>query len=324
MAALAGVLAIGALAAPAGATTDIYPAGGGKFNGNAEGWEVTGASCNVPELCSASGVYDGTDGRPAGSIGADTNISLNLVSLFTSTVTWQSPDFEVERDGAATVHLERRFSSGSLADLDPRLEYNVRLIDRTNGKRSTSISEVIEGGAGWSGEDGAASVQAGHTYAILIRAQTSSSVAGTGLLAGTISARFDNVALEVDGGDGLGNGGRSGAGGLTDGKLADLAPVTLAGPAKLKGKRVSVKARCPKKVGHACRISVLGLLKKGKAATTSRKVKVAKGKTKRLVLKVKPRAKGKVTARKRLLFKVRVRAGKADATAYKRLKLIRR
>jgi hypothetical protein len=53
-------------------------------------------------------------------------------------------------------------------------------------------------------------------------------------------------------------------------------------------------------------------------------VKVAKGKTKRLVLKVKPRAKGKVVARKRMLFKVRVRAGKAEATAFKRLKLIRR
>jgi hypothetical protein len=33
---------------------------------------------------------------------------------------------------------------------------------------------------------------------------------------------------------------------------------------------------------------------------------------------------GQVASRKRLLFKVRVRAGKASATAYKRLKLIRR
>jgi hypothetical protein len=39
---------------------------------------------------------------------------------------------------------------------------------------------------------------------------------------------------------------------------------------------------------------------------------------------VKPRAKPKVVSRKRLLFKVRVRSGKAQATAFKRLKLIRR
>ena len=43
-----------------------------------------------------------------------------------------------------------------------------------------------------------------------------------------------------------------------------------------------------------------------------------------MVLKVKPKAKAKVAKRKRLLFKERVRAGKAKATVYKRLKLIRR
>jgi hypothetical protein len=101
-------------------------------------------------------------------------------------------------------------------------------------------------------------------------------------------------------------------------------PATLAGPARLKGKRLAVKASCPKRVGRSCRISVLGLLKKRTPATTSRTVKVAKGKAKRLVLKVNPRAKGTVVTRKRLLFKVRVRVGKAQATAFKRLKLIRR
>lgn len=323
--ALSGLLALCVLAAPAGATTNVYPAGGGTFGDGAEGWVVTEASCNVAVLCTASGGHDGGDGRPPGSLKVETNIGLNLVSLFKSTVTLQSPDFEVGEAGVATVHLERRFSAGSLVDLTPQLDYTVRLIDRTNGKRSTSISETIAGNAAWSGEDGAASVKAGHTYAILIRAETSSDVAGTGLLSGTTSAGFDNVFLSVDSDRkaGAGNGG-AGAGSLTDARLATLAPATLAGPAQLKGKRLFVKARCPKNVGRACRVSVLGLLKKRKPATTNRRVKVAKGKTKRLVLKVKPRAKGKVASRKRMLFKVRVRAGKANATAYKRLKLIRR
>jgi hypothetical protein len=326
--ALAGVLALCAMAAPAGASTIVYPAGGGAFNAGAEGWEVTEASCNVALFCTASGGYDATDGRPAGSLKAETNIGLNLVSLFKSTVTLQSPDFAVGEAGVATIHLERRFSSGSLVDLTPQLDYTVQLVDRSSGKRSTSITETIPGNAARSGEDGAAAVKAGHTYAILIRAETSSNVAGTGLLAGTTSAGFDNVSLSVDGDrkTGAGGGGAGGAGGgsLTDARLATLAPATLAGPAKLKGKRLFVKVRCPKSIGRACRISVLGLLKKRKPATTNRKVKVAKGKTKRLALKVKPRAKGKLATRKRLLFKVRVRAGKANATAYKRLKLIRR
>lgn len=320
--AAAGVVACCVLAAPAQAAIDVYPTGGGKFSGSAEGWEVTGASCDVA-LCSAEGGYDGSEGNPAGSLRADTSISLNLLSFFHSTVTLQSPDFTVGSAGVATLHLERNFTQGSLVDLTPRLDYRVSLVDRSSGKRSTAISEQLEGEAGWSGEDGAATVKAGHTYAILITARTSSSAAGTGLLSGTTSAHFDNVALSVDQAGGQGAGKDNGAG-LTDARLGTLAPAVLAGPAHAKGKRVFVKARCPRKIGRVCRISVLGLLSKHRSATTRRTVKVAKGKTKRLALRLKPRAKGKVAARKRLLFKVRVRAGHAHATAYKRLKLIRR
>lgn len=329
---LAAVLAMGALAAPAGAATEVYPAGGGEFNGGAEGWEVTSAACNVAVLCTASGGYDGSDGRPAGSLAANTNIGLNLLSLFTSTVTLQSPDFNASTAGSASVNLDRRFSQGSLVDLAPQLDYRVELIDRTSGKRSTLLSETLATTTDWNGVDGPAILKAGRTYALAITAVTSSNVVGTGLLSGSTSARFDNVALTVGsesasggGGGGPGAGGGAGGSGASfAARLAALAPATLAGPAKLKGKRLFVKARCPKKIGRACRVSVLGLLKKRKPATTTRTVKIAKGKTKRIVLRVKPRARGKVATRKRLLFKVRVRAGGAQAVAFKRLKLIRR
>jgi hypothetical protein len=322
---LAAVLAMGALAAPAGAATDVYPAGGGEFNGGAEGWEVTAAACNVAVLCTANGGYDGSDGRPAGSLAANTNIGLNLLSLFTSTVTLQSPDFNATTAGSASVHLDRRFSQGSLVDLAPKLDYRVELIDRTSGKRSTLLSETLANSADWSGVDGPATLKAGHTYALAVTAVTSSNVVGTGLLSGSTSARFDNVALTV--GSEVVGGGGGGAGTPSSSfaaRLAALAPATLASPAKLKGKRLFVKARCPKKIGRACRVTVRGLLKKRKPATTTRTVKIAKGKTKRIVLRVKPRARGKVATRKRLLFKVRVRAGGAQAVAFKRLKLIRR
>jgi hypothetical protein len=326
--ALAGIAASLSIGIPvAGAAT--YPGGAGRFDGGAEGWEVTEASCNVPVLCAASGGYDGGDGRPAGSIAAETDIALNLVSLFESTVTVQSPDFEVAAGGAGALHLERRFAPGSLVDLAPQLDYTAQLVDRTTGKRSTSISGSVAGASGWSGEDGAAVVQAGHTYAIAITARTSSSLVGTGLLSGTTAARFDNVALTVGsdgsggGGDSRGGGGPAGSG-ITAARLAALAPATVAGPAQLKGKRLFVKARCPRSIGSACRISVRGLLAKRKPATAQRRVKVAAGKAKRVVLRVKPRAKGRLASRKRLLFKLRVRAGAVEATALKRLRLIRR
>jgi hypothetical protein len=328
--ALVALAAIAAMIIPAAGAANPYPSGAGQFDGGAEGWQATEASCNVPVLCVASGGYDGGDGRPAGSVVAETNIALNLVSLFQSTVTLQSPDFEVGSGGAATMHLERRFAPGPLVDLAPRLDYTVQLVDRTSGKRSTSITESLDGASGWSGEDGAAVVQAGHTYAILITARVSSTVAGTGLLSGATPARFDNVALTVgaggsgSGGAGSGGGGGSAGGGITAVRLAELAPSTLAGLAQLKGKRLFVKARCPKRIGRACRISVRGLLAKRKPATAQRRVKVAAGKTKRVVLRVKSRAKGRLASRKRLLFRIQVRAGAAEATALKRLKLIRR
>ena len=98
---------------------------------------------------------------------------------------------------------------------------------------------------------------------------------------------------------------------------------SLGAPATLKGQRLSVKAKCPARIGHACRVTLQGLLKKGKAATTKRVVKIAKGKTKRIVLKVKPKARGKVAPRNKLLFKETVKAGPARATLFKRLKLIK-
>jgi len=310
---------------------DTYPTGGGQFNGGAEGWQVAEASCNVPVLCSAGGGYEDGDGRPAGSIEAETNIGLNLLTLFHSTVVLQSPDFEVGTGGAATLSLERRFDPGSLVDLAPRLDYTAQLVDRTSGKSSTSISGSIDGASGWSGDEGAATVQTGHTYAIRLSARTSSTVVGTGLLSGATAARFDNVVLTVGAGGDNGFGGGRGApgsgaagGSISTERLAALAPATLAGAAQLKGNRLFVKTRCPARVGRACRISVRGLLKKRSAATGTRSIKVAKGKTKRLVLKVKPRAKGKIASRKRLLFKVRVRAGGSQATAFKRLRLLRR
>lgn len=312
------------VAGSARAATSVYPAGGGTFSGGAQGWEATEASCNVPLLCTASGGYDGTAGNPAGSIAANTTIALNLVTLFKSTVVLRSPDFTVGGAGDGTLHLDRQFAAGSLIDLAPQATYTVTLIDRTAGTKSEPLTESLADDPAFVGKDHAVSVKAGHRYALSITAETSSTVAGTGLLSGTTSLRFDNVSLSVEA-SGNGGGGRGNGGGLSSADLASLIRGgTLVGPAALQGNRVTVKARCPARVGRACRISLQGMLSKKRVATIRRSAKVAKGKARRFVLKVKPKARRKVTKAKRLLFKETVRAGKARATVYKRLKLVRK
>jgi hypothetical protein len=263
-------------------------------------------------------------------------VVLNLATLFSSTVTLQSPDFTADaRTG--TLHLDREFAPGSLVDLAAETSYEVTLIDRTADRRSEVLSESIDAASGFVGEDAAVTAVPGHTYTLEITVETTSSVVGTGLLGGTTSTRFDNVALTLDGGgssggtgggDGKGKGGGNGNGGdgdgMTDRRLLTAIGDNLAAPAVLKGKRLFVKARCPAAVGRSCRVALQGLLQKRKAATTKRTVKIAQGKTKQIVLKVKPKAQKKVAPRKRLLFKQTVAAGPAKATVYKRLKLIRR
>ncbi len=324
--ALVGVAMAALLLLAAGsARAAVYPVGGSSFSGGSQGWQVTEADCNAGPLCTASGGYDGGAGNPPGSIAANTNVALNLLTVFESNVTLQSPDFRVEGGRLGTLHLERQFAPGSLVDLAAETYYEVTLIDRTAGRESQPLDEVIENPSDFTGKDAAVTLVPGHTYAISLAVQTSSSVAGTGLLGGTTSTRFDNIELSVppsadEGGDGNGGSGRT----LTDQRLLATIQGSLVGPATLKGRRLFVKARCPASVGHACRVSLQGLLKKRRAATTKRVVKIAKGKSKRIVLKVKPKAKGKVAPRKRLLFKQTVLAGPAKATVYKRLKLIRR
>jgi hypothetical protein len=316
LAALLGLFAVG----QAQAATTAYPAGVSTFSGNAEGWKATEAGCNVPALCTASGGYDAAVGNPAGSLAANTNITLNAASLFKSTVTLVSPDFTVGSEGPAKVHVDRQFSQGNLVELNPSLIYSVRLIDRTAGTESTPIKETISATSPFKGVEQASSVKPGHTYALAITAETSTSTAGSSLAAGSTSAHFDNVSLSVQSGnEGLGAGGS-----ITSSELRTLITSSLIGPAVLKGNRVSVKAKCPKKIGIACGISVQGLLTKKKPATSTRTAKVGKGKTKKFALQVRPKARGKAKKAKTLLFKETVRAGKAKATVYKRLKLIHR
>jgi hypothetical protein len=328
------------------ASAATYPGGGSTFTGSAEGWFAPQEECKLLGtvelglLCEGKGEYTQTAGNPPGSFDARTKGVVNALSLFNSKVTLQSPDFTVSGGGPGTLHLERQMTLGGLLNVAPSSGYKVVLLDKTTGTQSIVLEQLLTAeSASFTGENGAVTVVAGHTYAIQIQTEAKSTVQ-LGLLTATVDMRFDNVGLTVGSGGGEtpggggngGNGGNGGegaeggaAGGVSSAQLESLLnSSSLIGPAVLMGNRVSVKAKCPAKVGGTCTISLQGLLKRHKPATAGRKAKVKKGKTKNFALSVKPAARATLKTRKKLLFKETVKAGKAKATVYKTLKLVRK
>jgi hypothetical protein len=326
------------------ATAATYPGGGSTFTGSAEGWTVTAKCPTIPLtlLCSASGAYDGTTGNPSGSLADETKITLNLAGAFTAEAVEVSPTFTVGEGGAGVLALERQFETAELISLAPQVEYAANLVDKSNGTKQKAFSETLEGASGFAPKQGPVVLTAGDSYAIEVDATTKSSVLSINLT-GSVTFRLDNVSVTGPGGSGSGssgganggNGGNGGGegeggtggsgGGVSSARLESLIQSSsLVGPAVLRGNRVSVKAKCPVKVGTTCTISLQGMLNRHKAATAGRKAKVKKGKTKNFALAVKPAARKVVKAKKTLLFKETVKAGKAKATVYKSLKLVRK
>jgi hypothetical protein len=316
------------------AATAVYPDGGSGFTSSSEGWTPGGASCDPAALlCTPEAAYDGTAGNPPGSISARTTVTVNLVSLFSGTETWNSPPFTVPVGSVtgASLRLERAFDAGGLVDVAPKATYVVTLQDLSAGTAAVVLNEEVgKGDSTFAPRAGAASVVGGHTYQLSIKATTAQSTASLSLLSGTTNLRFDNVGLRVEtaGGTPSGSGGDNGGSGkfssLSDSQLLSLLRATTAAPATLKGNRLFVKVSCPAKIGRACRIGAQGLLSRRKAATTKRTVKVRKGRSKQIVLRVKPKAKSKLVKRSRVLVREAVHAGSAHATLYRSRALIRR
>jgi len=323
------------LAGRAQAATAVYPDGGSGFTSSSEGWTPGGASCDpVALLCTPEAAYDGTAGNPPGSISARTTVTVNVASLFSGTETWNSPPFTVPVGSVtgASLRLERAFDAGGLVDVAPKATYAVTLHDLSAGTAAVVLNEEVgKGDSTFAPRAGAASVVGGHAYQLSIEATTAQSTASLSLLSGTTNLRFDNVGLRVEaaagtasGSGGDDNGGSGKFSSLNDSQLLSLLRATAAAPATLKGNRLFVKVSCPAKIGRACRIGAQGLLSRRKAATTKRTVKVPKGRSKQIVLRVKPKAKGKLAKRSRVLVREAVHAGSAHATLYRSRALIRR
>ncbi len=338
------------------ASAATYPGGGSTFTGSAEGWKVASSpekSCKIGKLlelaCTNEGEYDGTVGAPAGSYEVKTNVTVNLLGLFESQLTAESPAFTAVGSGGGSLSLARSFAPGGLLPLTPKFTYTAYLVDKTTNTKEKALTESVEGEVPFATKSGGVSLTAGHSYVVQIETVTTSTVASIGLL-GETAAHFDNVVVNgpdapgTPGGNGGANGGNGGnggggeeeggagsrgkkgsGGGVSSARLESLIKSSsLVGAATLKGNRLSVKAKCPAKVGTTCTLSLRGMLGRKKPATAGRRARVKHGKAKNFALVVKPAARKAVRSKSKLLFKETVRAGRAKATIYKSLKLVRK
>jgi hypothetical protein len=340
-----------AFAAAAGAAVSKYPSAASRgFSGSSAGWTSSSGNdgaCLPPLLCATvTNSYQDTGGADGGGFirSAYTGVAGATAVGGTTRGVWESPSFTYSGAGggqatAIDFSLDRRASVDQLlAVAGNSAEYTVRLIDLTKGGEAVTLiaPTTLAGANSWTGVSRGsidpASLRPGNDYRIQI---TSSYTTGTSVLVSG-NADYDNVVLSAsDGvgpggkkgnGKGKGNGGGNGNGGgaFNSQRLEELLRQATPGTAVLRGKRLLVRVKCPRKIGHACRTTAQGLLRKHRPATLKRTVRLHSGKSKLLVLRVKPKARKQVAKRKRLLVRQKVRAGKVTATVIKSQRLIRR
>jgi hypothetical protein len=341
-----------AFAAVAGAAVSKYPPGAASrgFSGSAAGWTSSSSSegaCLPPLLCAnVTNSYQETGGADGGGFIRSAYTGVVGVSAVGGATTgvWESPGFTYSgvRGGEATslsLSLDRRASVDRLlAVAGNSAEYTVRLIDVSEGGEALTLiaPTTLAGANSWTGVSRGSidpeSLTPGDEYRLQI---TSSYTTGTSVLV-TGNADYDNVVLSAsDGigrggkkgnGKGKGNGGGNDTGAFDSRRLEELLRQATPGTAVLggNGKKLFVRVKCPRKIGHACRTTAQGLLRKKRPATLKRTVRLHSGKSKLLVLRVKPKARKQVAKRRRLLVRQKVRAGKVTATVTQSRRLIRR
>jgi hypothetical protein len=351
--AVAATLALAlAFATAAGAAVSKYPpaAASRGFSGGAAGWTSSSSSagtCLPPLLCAGvTNSYQEAGGADGGGFIRSAYTGVVGVSAVGGTTAgvWESPSFTYSAAGgeatSLSLSLDRRASVDQLlAVAGNAAEYTVRLIDLSKGGEALTLiaPTSLAGANSWTGVSRGSidpeSLTSGDEYRIQI---TSSYTTGTSVLV-TGNADYDNVVLSAS--DGVGRGGKKGngkgkgngagngsAGAFDTQRLEELLRQATPGTAVLggKGKKLFVRVRCPRKIGHACRTTAQGLLRKHRPATLKRTVRLRSGKSELLVLRVKPKERKQVAKRKRLLVRQKVHAGKVTATVTKSRRLIRR
>jgi Ca2+-binding RTX toxin-like protein len=207
----------GLVAVPA-ANAATYPvAGGNGFDSNAEGWTGVTATCspNAGSLCTEENLYSGTQGNPPGSIESRMDVIVNGGTVFTAQGTWRSPSFEANANGSGTMKYDRRLEVSGLNSLNPGASVEVVLVNESTGDSQSVGSEgLTSANSAFVTRTIAVpdeTLSVGDSYHLELRTTTSTSQAQVGLT-GSVSTRFDNVALKVQN---EGPGGSSGSPGVT-------------------------------------------------------------------------------------------------------------
>jgi hypothetical protein len=336
---LASVVILGlCLGTSASAATSKYPSSTAArgFSGGTAGWTSSSGAdgaCLAPLLCaSVENSFQEAGGADGDGFirSAYTGVTGVTAVGGTTTGTWESPPFTYtgasgEKATTVSFSIDRRANVDQLLAVEGNsAEYTVRLIDASEGGAASTLipSTTLAGASSWTNVARDSldpkNLTSGHDYRIQI---TSSYTAGTSVLVSG-SADYDNVVLRAS--DGKGNASNGGA--LSAQRLEDLLRLATPGTAVLNGngKRLFVPVKCPRRIGHACRTTAQGLLRRNRPATSKRTVHLRSGKSRLIVLKVKPKARKQVAKRKRLLVRQKVRAGKVTVTLVKSRRLIRR
>jgi Ca2+-binding RTX toxin-like protein len=222
-AAVAAIVAFGLLAGAAEAATTTYPSGGSSFDGDADGWTGSDASCamtsGVSLSCSASTTYDAS-GR---SLATDVDVTVNLLGLFSGSAVWTSPAFTIPADAnvtGASLAFDAAFAAGGLVNLGLTSQIDVRLVDETDAGTTPAATVMLDDRDATLAPQGGAlpagAIEAGHTYRLVFRTTTSSSLSSIGLL-GSARTSVDDVMLDVTSADPPAAGGNPSGGGIGGG-----------------------------------------------------------------------------------------------------------
>ena len=300
------------------------------FNGGGGGWTNAtehGGLCIPSVTCYGAGATHETGGATGPDDGF---LRINLFTIAEAvtdtTAVLSSPPFTYKGAGGETpkrltFSLDRRTDVGGLLPaVDDAASYSVRATS-TGGPAVTLVSSRSILGAEdlWTAIDpvelNPEELKVGRTYQIVVETTFQSGVT----VIGTGTVDYDNVVLRARGGGGGGGGGGNAGpgGGLTTGIRNSL------GPAEHKGNKLTVPAGCPKNVApKKCKLKVAAKFnRRGPKVTSSDKLTVRPGGKKTAVLKIKSEYRDAMEGRKKIVVKVKVKAGGKTRTVIKRVKV---
>jgi hypothetical protein len=280
------------------------------FRDNAGGWGGSasyGPGClagtNCPAITNTFRDSGGVDGPEDGFLRTGLT-GLTALLGATSTGTWTSPDFTYAGAGgvqpnsvAFTMALQA--TVGGLVNSGSSVTYSVALEEVPSGDSQTLVPvTTIPANSGWTGVSPVALSPGDLSLGQKYRLRISTIYSTVAALLPDARVEFDNVALVAQ----APGGGAGAGGGVAGGGLASKTVV-------MKGDKLRVKVRCGRAVQGRCKIKMVGLWKKaGPRVTKLRKVFVRSGKTKKVSMKLRPRAIAAVATRDRIWVAIKVNA----------------